>query len=207
MPRPTSTARAALDQYIKQLATLGDGLTLNDFRTAQIAEAGETARAVRRTLWISGIAFMLLALEDLFCDSVLPNYEIVWIGLWAFALGGLGAISSIFLHVLKLMPQETLKVSDEFEVVGRIFLGSLFSLVFALTIIAPDMRGFFRNFSTTPSAGADASGNAKLLLPFLCGYSIPLVLGLLEKVIHAIELTIGLDDRRESPIRRPPRRK
>jgi hypothetical protein len=113
--------------------------------------------------------------------------------LWALSLGGLGAVASIFLHVLKLMPQETLRSSDEFEVIGRLVLGCLFSTILAMTLAAPQIAGFF----STLRAGGKIDGGVTLLLLFLAGYSIPLLLRLLEKVIRAIELTIGLDDRRD----------
>jgi hypothetical protein len=67
-----------------------------------------------------------------------------------------------------------------------------------MTLAAPQIAGFF----TALRAGDKLEGGVVLLLPFLAGYSIPLVLRLLEKVIRAVELTIGIDDRRD--LARPP---
>lgn len=144
---------------------------------------------------------MALIIIDLIAKSQLIANPLLQISIWAIALGGLGAIASIFLLILKLIPQETLRSNDELEVVGRIFLGCLFSLVLCLTIIPNELYNFFRSFNTFGNGSVSQSSGgsgAKLLLPFLCGYSIPLVLGLLGKIIRAVELTIGLEDRRES---------
>jgi len=48
---------------------------------------------------------------------------------------------------------------------------------------------FLRNseFFTSLNAPAGVKGGVTLLLPFLAGYSIPLVLKLLEKSIRAID--------------------
>jgi len=197
MTAPTPDARRLLDNFIQSLAKHGDGLTLEDFRGANIAQAKKTATAVRRLLYTSGTLFMAALIADLFGHKYFrPDDSLTWVGIWAIALGGLGAIASIFLHVLKILPQETLKTTDEVEVVGRIFLGCLFSLVLCVTLTAEDMTKFFAKLGD--ASNKESVNSIKLMLPFLCGYSIQLVLGLLGKMIRAVELTIGLDDRREA---------
>ena len=202
MNSPSPDARAALDEHIKTLARLGDGLTLDDFRLERIEQAIQTSKTVRRTLYVCGLVFMAAVIVDFVEYKSFPNDGMAWMGIWAISLGGLGAIASVFLHVLKLIPKESLQPTDEFEVIGRIFLGCLFSVVLTFTITPTEIRDFYTYFGdgcrvTNPPASCNAGG-PKLLLPFLCGYSIPLVLGLLEKIIRAVELTVGLDDRRQS---------
>jgi hypothetical protein len=154
------------------------------------------------SLYAFGLAFMLaLVSEFIFIRRLQP---LDWIVLWCIALGGLGAVASLLLHVLKLMPQEMLQRSEEMEVIGRIFLGCLFSLVLTLTL-APRPLLEFREYLVR-GIGSPPQGGVQLLLPFLCGYSIPLVLGLLSKAIEAIELTLGLEMRRR-PRAPKPRRK
>jgi hypothetical protein len=213
MPSPTPEARAALDEYIQTLARLGDGLTLNDFSTVHILQAPKTARRVKAYILIASAVFMGLAFWALIFgqspiayikdDQGNQRFLMQYAALWALALGGLGATASIFIHVLRLMPQETLlRTSDEFEVVGRIVLGFLFSTILALTLVPQEIAGFFQSLNTPK----DMKSGITLLLPFLAGYSIPLVLKLLEKAIRAVELTIGLDDPRDPTMRRAARR-
>jgi len=199
----TATDRADLDSYIRILAAAGGDLTLETFRERRIQQAIKTEGRVRNILYGAGLLFMaLLVAQFVWFDRF---GERGWIVSWTLSLGGLGAVASLLLHVLKLMPQEALQRSDRFEVPGRIFLGCLFSLVLSLTLIFQPLTDFYDTISKLESGGAPKAG-LQLLLPFLCGYSIPLVLGLLAKSIQAIELTLGLTDPKDvkrSRTRRP----
>jgi hypothetical protein len=200
MPRPTPEGRALLDDIMQSLAALGDGLTIDDFRLRQILEANRTSRRVRIYIVVASILFMGIALAALYYAQspseeggiVNKKYSIFLAASWALALGGLGAVASIFINILKLIPQQTLRTSDEFEVIGRIVLGFLFSTILATTVVAAELTSFFDQLRT----GEIPKSGVLLLVPFLAGYSITLVLNLLEKAIQAIQLTIGLEDRR-----------
>jgi hypothetical protein len=202
--RVTAADRAALDEWIKQLAQIGDGLTLDDFRLQTIIATTRAENRVRRILYYTGGAFMLILLAELIDAPKLNDFGMLWCGAWAISLGGLGAVASVFVTVLKLNPQDVPQKPEQLEVVGRIFLGCLFSLVFALVVIPSELRGFL-SFIVSDSRNPPAGG-VKLLLPFLCGYSIPLVLGLLGKAIQAVELTLGFDGRGGTPRARRVRR-
>jgi hypothetical protein len=204
MPTPSPDARAALDLYIQQLADLAEGLALDDFRTRQVLRATRTTWRVRAYIIVASLLFLGFAIfvlffaqfafaETLAAAKQQRRYDLWLAAAWALALGGLGSVASIFLHVLKLVPQQTLRTSDEFEVVGRIILGCLFSMILATTLGVSQLAKFFGQLK-----GGDEypEGSAILLLPFLAGYSITLVLNLLDKAIRAVELTIGLEDRR-----------
>lgn len=203
MPRPTAIDRAALDQCIPVLARLGDGLTLEDFRTAAIREADRVARRVRRDTVLMSLFFLVLAIAILARQPYVGNPSsanaMIYAALWCIALGGLGAIASIFLHLLKLVPQQTLNASDRFEFFGRIILGCLFSLVISISMV-PNVHALFMALETInrPGATGNLPSSPLLLLPFLLGYSIPLVLRLLEKIMQAVELTLGAEDSRMS---------
>jgi hypothetical protein len=199
MPKPTPAARAALDKVMLKLAPLGDTLTIEDFRADTQIRTKRTAQTVRLVIVVGSIVFLALALAVIFFQSTdkategsLVLNRIFSAALWAFALGGLGAIASIFIVVLNLIPQQTLRASDLFEVIGRIILGCIFGTILATTIVVHEVTAFFETLRSgnTPNSGI------LLLLPFLAGFSITLVLNLFEKIIRAIELTIGIDDRR-----------
>jgi hypothetical protein len=199
MPEPTPTARAALDKIMLKLAPLGDTLTIEDFRTDTQIRTKRTAQTVRMVIVIGSILFLTLALAVIFFQSTGKAAEVGLVvnkifsaALWAFALGGLGAIASIFIVVLNLIPQQTLRTSDLFEVIGRIILGCIFGTILATTIVVHEVTAFF----DTLRSGEIPNSGILLLLPFLAGFSITLVLNLFEKIIRAIELTIGIDDRR-----------
>ncbi|CAE6946402.1 hypothetical protein R69608_05546 [Paraburkholderia nemoris] len=197
---PPPDLRAKLDEYIKTLTRLGDGLTINDFRDDAIADAKRTSKRVRAFVCIGSVVFLLLMVLELaiplFIAIPVHRFGVLLVVVWAFALGGLGAIANTFLHLLRLVPQQTLNTADFFEVIGRTFLGCLFSTVLTLTLF-PETRGFLESLSIDVPDAKKTSGIVALA-PFLLGYSIPLVLRLLDKVIQAVELTVGADDRRSA---------
>jgi uncharacterized membrane protein YjfL (UPF0719 family) len=206
--------RAKLDSFIKALTRLGDGLTIDDFRKEAMADAQRTRQRVKSFVCWGAAFFLLLVLIEFSIPLfvIKPHtYLVFLILLWAFALGGLGAITNTFLHLLKMVPQETLNTSDFFEVIGRTTLGCLFSTVLSITLFPEQIGKFIESF-TSPVSQSNTTAGAIALAPFLLGYSIPLVLRLLDKAIQAIELTVGAEDRRTSPsaarvTRQPNRRK
>jgi hypothetical protein len=199
--------RTKLDEAIAALSEVGGGLNIDDFKLRQIESAKHTAKKIRSWVMIFGCIFLSLAFSVIYFASLPNNGDgvkplFVYAGIWAIALGGLGAITSIFLDILKLIPQQMLRSSDEFEVFVRIMLGVLFSFILSMTILSGDIKSFFEQMSK--SASIPKQG-ALLLTPFLLGYSLPLVLGLLDKAIKAVELTIGIEDRRADSAQSRPR--
>jgi hypothetical protein len=168
-------------------------------------ESRKTQGRVRITLFVTGLFFMVALLSELVFYRAFDNDPLLWASIWAMSLGGLGAIASIFLLVLKLVPQPALNKSEEIEVVGRIFLGCLFSLVFAVTVVPAALLDFL-SYIGHPTADGP-KGGVTLLLPFLSGYSIPLVLGILGKATQAVEVVLALDERRNAVPPRAPRRR
>jgi hypothetical protein len=199
---PTADQRAKLDEYIKILTRLGDGLSIDDFRPEAIVIAQRTKARVKTFVTWGSVLFLVLMIVELAVPLVLATFfpktsvsslRGLQIVLWSFALGGLGAIANTFLHLLKLVPVQTLNTSDFSEVVGRVMLGCLFSTVLSLTLF-PQIGTFLESlYAPKPDPG---SSGAIALVPFLLGYSIPLVLRLLDKTLQAIELTVGAEDRR-----------
>ncbi|MGF6752898.1 hypothetical protein [Paraburkholderia sp. GAS42] len=196
--RPSPQARAQLDEYIKILTRLGDGLSINDFRREAIAEAARTNARVKAFVCWGSVVFLILMVAELaipiFITVPVHRIGVLLVVLWAFSLGGLGAVANAFLHLLKLVPQQTLNTSDFFEVVGRTMLGCLFSTVLSLTLF-PDIGQFLESLNAATGTPNKTAG-VTALVPFLLGYSVPLVLRLLDKTIQAIELTVGAEDRR-----------
>ena len=196
MTAPTRGERADLDRYLLLLAKVGDGLTADNFRERVIQRAIRWERAARITLYGFGLGFMLAIAYQFLSPESFGRFG--WILVWTLSLGGLGAVAQILLNILKLTPQEVSQ-SEEPEVVARIFLGCLFSLVLSLALI-PEPLSDFHGLVT--SEGAASAGDAArrvnvlIILPFLCGYSIRLVLGILTKAIVAVEMTLGLTELR-----------
>lgn len=204
-PCPTAEDRALLDEYIQSLVPLGDGLTLDDFRSQALQQARVRAGRIRAHLALLSAVFLFLTFSvlaaQLHGDSGRPQVIMLSVAAWGFAVGGLGAVANLFLHVMKLAPQPAVVIADTFELYGRILLACLFSTILSITLI-DDLPRFFQVLNgqiNMTEAGAKIGPLA--LAPFLFGYSLALVLRILEKIIQAIEITLGVDDRRSPAVR------
>ncbi|MFZ1431645.1 MAG: hypothetical protein WAS21_33400 [Geminicoccaceae bacterium] len=207
MPLPSAAARTLLDQCSRDVASAahaaGVPRTLNDFHPLTNLRAKHARYRIRQSLtrW-SGVLLCVLILVLVTCvfwpainSRLSPNGgkelapELFLTAFWSLALGGLGAVVNLFSIYLRLVPTETLIASDPFEVNGRIVLGSLFSMVISVTILAHDVSQFFEaviqreNFS-------DGIG---LLIPFFLGYAITLALAFMQKLISALEIAFSLE--------------
>jgi hypothetical protein len=201
MTAPTPDDRATLGQCMEALASLDDTVTIDDFRLEGMLRSDKTRRQIRRFILAASIAFLALALLVLFAPI---RNKLFSAAVWALALGGLGAVSAIFVNTLNLVPQQTLKTYNFFEVWGRTVLGCIFGVILATTIVVAEMTEFFKSLDD-PSAKLNSS--VQLLVPFFAGFSTTLVLNLFEKMIRSIETTIGVDNQRSlaSDAHRPER--
>jgi hypothetical protein len=200
--------RAALDQYIRDLAQVSGDLTIDDFREVAVQRALRADANVRALLYLVGAACMIAIVTLFAFPEIVGGNRFGWVVVWALSLGGLGGVAHVLLHVLRLAPQQQAQQRfEEMEVVGRIFLGCLFSIVLTLALFAGPLWAFADDVIRASQPADSGRAVAQLLFPFLCGYSVPLVLGLLDKFIQAVELTLALNDlrpKRRSRLRKPP---
>lgn len=195
--------RALLDALIQQLHLAGDGLTVQDFTDEALLAAKQAARRVKQYLFFFTALFLALigitlAAQFAAHEFGKPNASaMASLAVWSFALGGLGAVISVFLNMLRLIPAQVINTGDEFEVVTRVVLGCLFSLVLTLAL-NEDLAQFFRSLQEAETTAESRTTRQGLmaLSPFLLGYSITLVLSVLEKSLMAIEIALGVEDRR-----------
>lgn len=206
--------RAKLDAYIQQLNQAGDGLTVQDFTEHAVKSGLAAARRVKGYLF--GFTALFLTLIGWTLAAQLLNLSFSFeraiafasLAVWSFALGGLGAVVSVFLNMLRLIPAQVINIEDEFEVVTRVVLGCLFSVV--LTLALNDELAMFFQSLRNPEMGPYLRSTRQGLMalaPFLLGYSTTLVLAILEKSVMAVEIALGVEDRRvNSGTKRPARR-
>jgi hypothetical protein len=213
--------RAALDRHIAALVALSDGLSLDQFRVGRLNAAKRSARRVKAYLFVGTLLFLAMIAAVLVGQYRASGIAagsgsgghagtVLFVASWAIALGGLGAISSIFLHLLRFIPEQVTNSGDEFEVIGRIVLGCLFSLVLSITLNR-DLFDFIEwlqrdnaGVGVLPAGARGEPGANKptlgfmVLAPFLLGYSISLVLNVLEKLVTAVEVTLGINEAKEN---------
>lgn len=186
MKPPVRDDRIKLDRAIAVLVRLGEDVTLDDFRTAIMAAALRTNQRLRIIAFYGSVVFLGLTLAALYPQLTCGTATKPFLG---FAMGGLGAVTSLFVLLLRLTPDEPFKLADEFDAVGRIIIGCVFSTV--LTMALPD--------STVGGNGSSSAKAALGLAPFLFGYSTELALRVLERAVQTLIGFFGGDDRRAAP--------
>src|SRR3712207_3634109 len=105
MPAPNQIDRVDLDNFIQLLAQAGGGLTIEDFREQAVIRARRSEKTVRRLLYLFGGGFMLALVLAFAFPEWFAGSTFRWVLIWTLCLGGLGSVSSLMLHILKLAPQ------------------------------------------------------------------------------------------------------
>jgi hypothetical protein len=110
----------------------------------------------------------------------------------AASLGLLGALVFHLFNLIGVIEEKALNAGDTYANFIRIILGPIVGWIFYF--------GFAQNaFAQSSSPTFDTSQRATLLLllvPFVAGFSTRLVVGVINQVIRAVELTLGIEDKR-----------
>lgn len=189
-PPPTITADdiTALDKAISSITRSTYPLTINNVNQVMHAHA-EIPKELRLILMTGGVVGVAGAI---LCVLGLTYHwwpVFLTCSLLAICFGFLGSVVYGFFSALKITPSTNFTDYDRYDSYARLVLGILLGWVFYFTFVQSDFAAF-----TKP--GSDSvSTKITILLPFLAGYSTSLVVNLLNKVIGAVQLTLGLEDR------------
>ncbi|MBR0952613.1 hypothetical protein [Bradyrhizobium canariense] len=113
--------------------------------------------------------------------------------LFPLALGLLGSTTYIFFSLMNVVSERAIDESDVFSSYARLMLGPAFGWLFAqIFSVSFDGVGAAGN----PGSSANIRSQLMLLIPFLAGFSTRLVLGIVNQSIQAIEIALGLGDKR-----------
>jgi hypothetical protein len=109
---------------------------------------------------------------------------------WFAATGALGSTAFIYVNALSIQVDATADITSRTLVIMRLILGALFAVMLAL----PFGSQPFHNFSESLSPGKtiNPTDNILLLLPFIMGFSTPLVLAVLGRLIQGARVLFGL---------------
>jgi hypothetical protein len=113
----------------------------------------------------------------------------------AVSLGLLGAVTYSLFNVLRVVPPQAFNPKDEYYNYARLLLGVLLGWVFYFAFVMDAFRqlaDYLKGQATPPKAEA-----FKLLVPFMAGYSTKFVVGVLERAIEALEVALGIEERRD----------
>lgn len=111
----------------------------------------------------------------------------------AISLGLLGSVVYQIFNVLGVMQEKAFTLDDVYANWLRISLGPAIGWVFYFSFC----RAAFANMLPPTADKVATDPNVLLLLlPFLSGFSIKLVVGIMEKVIQSVMLVFGIEDKR-----------
>jgi hypothetical protein len=122
------------------------------------------------------------------------NNPSISLSVLALSLGLLGAVINQIFNVIGVMQEKAFTQEDVYANGLRILLGPAMGWLFYLGF---SRDAFERMVSASPGQPLTGQTNLLLLLlPFLAGFSIKLVVGIMEKIIESVMLVFGIEDKR-----------
>jgi hypothetical protein len=135
-------------------------------------------------IFLLGIAIVLLWVTLSFGSELIFNVCFI---LWLATLGALGSAAFIYVNALSIQIDPDVDVTSPPMVMMRVLLGALFGMILALPF---DYQSFL-NFVKDPTK-LEAKEALLLLLPFVLGFSTPLVLLILNHLVQSVQTFFGV---------------
>ena len=181
-----------LDQAISELTRITYPVTMES-----LSEQKESRQYKRFKflLMFFGVIVLIGAILG-FCISVkpTPKYSALFgNNILALSLGFLGAVVYSLFNVLRIIPPQAFNPSDEYSNYARLLLGPLLGWIFYFSFCIT----VFLNLQKMYNSDGTEIKTFFLLIPFVAGYSTNFVISLLEKVIQALEIAIGVEEKRD----------
>jgi hypothetical protein len=185
------------DRALSELTRITFPVTIDTLSSE--AESREYKR-FKKILFGTGVFTLIVAIIG-FCLSVKPPIGISHMlanSILALALGLLGAVVYSLFNVLRIIPPQAFNPSDEYANYARLLLGLLLGWLFYFSFA---LEAFLQleGFRVIQD---DTKNTFYLLIPFVAGYSTKFVISLLERLISALEITLGVEDKRDASTRR-----
>ena len=116
---------------------------------------------------------------------------------WGISVGAIGAVSFLYVNALSIQIDKNVDITNKNFITMRIILGALFGVVLDLPLGYPGFAKFCDSLAkyepSVPSSNQiDVAGAALLLLPFLIGFSAPLMISILNRLVDAIQNLFGI---------------
>jgi len=183
-----------LDSVIVALTSITFPTTMDDLSGELESDQYKRFKGWLFGLGIGALIFAILGFVFTFVNAIplqLSN------SILALSLGLLGAIIYSLFNVLRVVPPQAFNPKDEYSNYARLLLGVLLGWVFYFAF-AIDV---FKNLKDINSTKGWKEA-CLLLMPFVAGYSTKFVVGILNRVIAALEIALGIEDKRDISARR-----
>lgn len=206
---PSGVTVGELDIAIRDLTQATYPATVETVWFQKSDEGIQHVKRLKRRLGVTGIASLLIAITAFACDQQSPKADIgsskvqatpeavtsspngdSWMGghavrvsVLAACLGILGASVFSMYNLIGIVKEQALASDDSYSEYVRLALGAIVGWV------------FFFSFAQDAVKPGEKINSMLLLLPFLAGFSTKLVVGIINKAIQAVQITLGLEDK------------
>ncbi len=174
-----------IDKAIRDLTAITYPTTIE---TIQLSEEKGTPSSKKHLSWfkwviiVLSVASLILAIYSYIKCSSESSYRILWASILAASLGLMGTLTYVLFNVIGIIKEKAFNISDTYSNYARMALGPMIGWVFYFAFVK-------KEFCTGENEGS------LLLLPFLAGFSTKLVIGVINQVLRAVQLTLGIEDK------------
>ena len=171
---------ARLDMIIRDLTTVTWPTTIHTLAfTSGRIRVSFFQRHFRTMLFVLLGLSLILSITGSILQSAVGNHLV------ALSLGLLGSTTYVFFNLTNVVSEGAFDESDVFSSYARLMLGPAFGWLF--------YQIFVSMVSSPPSPKQQS---LVLLVSFAAGFSTRLVIGIINQSIQAIEITLGMGDKR-----------
>jgi hypothetical protein len=190
---------ATIDKTVLRLCRITYPVTIENISVDVMGESPSYERFKLLLMLLGGVGVIAAVASAHF--SFKGQYGTIFPqSIFALCLGFLGAVVYSFFSALRILPR-TFGVDDKYLNYARLVLGSVLGWIVYFAFLQDTFQAAF-GVGDPPLANDEPTKARMLLLsPFLVGYSTTLAVGILNKAITAVELTFGLEDRRDPILR------
>jgi hypothetical protein len=136
--------------------------------------------------------------------EIVPSYILISYALWLMSLGAIGAVAFVGMNALSVQEDITFDLANDRLMILRIVLGALFGLVLTLPFGYDEFVEFCKKISAGVAVAATKDDKSTqqaimLLLPFVLGFSTPLVILVLNRFVESIQSFFGKSGNQTAP--------
>ncbi len=117
---------------------------------------------------------------------------------WSAATGALGSTAFLYVNALSIQVDPKVDLTSRTLVTMRLILGGLFAVILGVPFGYESFYKFGHNFLMS-NQSMEMRDSLLLLLPFTLGFSTPLALSILGRLIQSVRTFFGLGDQPEGP--------
>jgi hypothetical protein len=152
-------------------------------------------------LWLLGVSIGTL-ISALLMDNWYVPLFLACFTLWSATTGALGSTAFLYVNALSIQVDPKVDLTSRTLVTMRLILGALFAVILSVPFGYESFYKFGHNFLMS-NQSMEMRDSLLLILPFTLGFSTPLALSILGRLIQSVRTFFGLGEQPDGPPARP----